>query len=100
MKDFSINQIIENLKNKTVDNKHFLPQSFFLGDDPNYFNIKASIKNLKFLEEYLNHFFQKNLTLPRIQDGGGSEGEIILTKEQKNAIREIYKLDYKFISNN
>ena len=45
-KDFynhSINEVIEKLESGNIENKHFLPQSFFLGNDLSYFDIVGSL---------------------------------------------------------
>ena len=44
--NLSIDEIIEKMENKSFDNKHFLPQSYWLGSDLKYFTIVANISNI------------------------------------------------------
>jgi len=57
----SVSEVIEKLENGNVENKHFLPQSFFLGNDLSYFDIvviflvkKKFFQNFKWGEKNMN----------------------------------------------
>ena len=43
----SIDMILDKLEAGFFENLHFLPQNFFLGDNLNYFQIYADIKNIQ-----------------------------------------------------
>ncbi len=94
----SIDQILEKLENNIFENKHFLPQTYWLGEDLNYFTIKADIKNLKPFVAGINNFFDKNIEFPQIQTGG-KEFKIKLKLDQKNKIKKIYSSDYDLVNN-
>lgn len=96
VKGKSIDDILGTLKDRVCDNLHFLPQNIFLGDDPSYFDHVYLTKNLKDLERYLNNFFKKDLTIPKIQDGGSSQ-EINLNNHQLEILYDVYKYDFEFM---
>ena len=97
VKGMSVADILKNLSIRKVDNRHFLPQNLFLGDDPNYFDLLVSSNEIDKLEEYLNNFFKKEIKFPRVQDGG-NQFSISLNNEQKYLIKKIYKSDFEFIN--
>ena len=62
----SINQVLEKLENNFFENKHFLPQTYWLGKHLNYFTIIADIKKLQPFISGINSFFNKALiNLPK-----------------------------------
>jgi hypothetical protein len=97
VKGMSVDDILKNLNIKKVDNRHFLPQNLFLGDDPSYYDVLVSTDEIEKLEKYLNNFFEKKIKFPKVQDGG-NEFLISLTKKQKELIKDIYKFDFEFIN--
>ena len=62
--NLSIKDVVERLK-KNFDNQHFLPQTFFLGNDPNYFNYLTKMPSIDGLVDYINQFFGKNLKIKK-----------------------------------
>ena len=62
--NLSIDKIIEKLESGLFDNKHFLPQSFFLGDNLDYFNIIGKVENINLFEKKVNNFFGKKIKFP------------------------------------
>jgi len=76
----SVSEVIEKLENGNVENKHFLPQSFFLGNDLSYFDIVGSLSNIKSFEEKINNFFGKKKVFPKLQVGGKEFHKIKLFK--------------------
>ena len=52
----SVDMIIEKLENNLFENKHFLPQTYFLGNDLKYFTIVANTKNISGFERKVNYF--------------------------------------------
>ncbi len=94
--NLSIDEIIEKMENKSFDNKHFLPQSYWLGSDIRYFTIVSNISNMEAFINGVNNFFQKKVEFPRIQIGGTNKN-IDLTSSQKNKLKKIYSSDYDLI---
>lgn len=93
----SLDMIIEKLENNLFENKHFLPQTFFLGNDLGYYDFYANVNNISIFEKKINEFFNKNIKFPRIQTGG-KDYNINLNSFQVNKINKIYKADFDFIS--
>ena len=94
--NLNINEIIEKLEKKLFDNKHFLPQSYWLGNDLKYFTIVANISNLENFINGVNNFFQNKVEFPRIQTGG-AEANIDLKNNQIIKLKKIYSEDYDLI---
>ncbi|MBI04273.1 MAG: hypothetical protein CMI96_00470 [Pelagibacteraceae bacterium] len=93
----SIDQILEKLENNLFENKHFLPQSFFLGNDINYYSFYTDLNKIKIFQDKVNDFFGNKIVFPQIQTGG-NKFEINLSNLQVNKIKEIYKKDYEMIN--
>ena len=68
--DHSVDMIIEKLENNLFENKHFLPQTYFLGNDLKYYTIVANTENIYEFEKKVNSFFEKRIKFPKIQTGG------------------------------
>ncbi len=94
--NLDIDEIIEKLENNLFDNRHFLPQSYWLGDDLKYFTIVSDISNMEAFINGVNNFFQNKIEFPRIQTGGVGEN-IDLTNSQITKLKKIYSLDYDLI---
>ena len=92
----SVNEVIEKLENGNIENKHFLPQSFFLGNDLSYFDIVGSLSNIKSFEEKINDFFGQKKIFPKLQTGG-KEQQLNLSPENKKRIIKIYNDDYHLV---
>ena len=97
-RDHSIEMILEKLENNLFENRHFLPQNYFLGNNLNYFSFYADVKNKKIFVEKVNDFFEKTIEFPRLQIGG-SKNNIELKKNQINRLKKIYEDDYKLLLN-
>ena len=95
--DHSIDKILEKLENNLFENKHFLPQNYFLGNNLNYFSFYADVKNNKLFVEKVNDFFEKTVEFPRLQVGG-NKNNIKLKKYQINRLKKIYENDYRLLS--
>ncbi len=98
-KDFhglNIDEILLKLENKEFDNKHFLPQNFFLGMDLKYYDFYANVKKIFYFENKVNNFFDKKFQFPKIQTGGKNY-KVALTNIQTERIMKIYKNDYIFL---
>ena len=95
-RNLNINEIIEKLENNSFDNRHFLPQSYWLGSDLRYFTIVSNISNMETFINGVNNFFQSKVEFPRIQTGGADEN-ITLTDSQIIKLKKIYSSDYALI---
>ena len=94
--NLSIDEIIEKLESGLFDNKHFLPQSFFLGNNLDYFNIIGEVENINLFEKKINNFFGKKIKFPKIQKGG-NEFSIKLNITQKEKVKKIYVQDFELL---
>jgi len=95
-RNLNINEIIEKLENNSFDNRHFLPQSYWLGSDLRYFTIVSNISNMETFINGVNNFFQNKVEFPRIQTGGADEN-ITLIDSQIIKLKKIYSSDYDLI---
>ena len=95
-KDHSVDMILEKLENNNFENKHFLPQVYFLGEDLSYYTFWSTTEDLSFFVEQVNDFFSRKINFPKIQTGG-SDIKIKLTKSQISKIEKIYAKDFKLI---
>ena len=96
-KDHSIDVILEKLENNNFENKHFLPQTYFLGNDLDYYTFWSTTDNLSIFVEKVNDFFEKKIDFPKIQTGG-SNFKINLSSPQIKKIEKIYIKDLKLIN--
>lgn len=95
-KNHSIDLVIEKLENNIFENRHFLPQNYWLGNDLKYFDIIANTSDVSLFVKKINSFFQKEIIFPRLQLGGG-KFEISLDTNQNKKIKKIYQDDYDLI---
>ena len=91
--NLSVDEVLEKLENGLFENTHFLPQSFFLGNNLDYFNIVADVENINLFEKKINNFFNKQIKFPKIQQGG-KEFKIKLNLDQIIKIKNIYAEDF------
>ena len=94
--NLNIDEIIEKLENNLFENRHFLPQSYWLGSDLRYFTIVSNISNMETFINGVNNFFQNKVKFPRIQTGGADEN-ITLTDSQIVKLKKIYSSDYDLL---
>ena len=95
----TIDMILEKLENGLFENRHFLPQTYFLGDNLNYYTFYSDVKNIKSFEEKVNEFFGKKIEFPQLQLGG-KEFDIKLNSRQLNKIKTIYFSDFELLERN
>tara|TARA_A100001011_G_scaffold365422_1_gene417088 strand:- start:176 stop:802 length:627 start_codon:yes stop_codon:yes gene_type:complete len=95
-KDHSIDMILEKLENNNFENRHFLPQVYFLGEDLNYYTFWSTTEEVDLFAEKVNEFFSRKIIFPKIQTGG-SDIKIKLTNSQISKIEKIYIKDFKLI---
>ena len=93
-RDFSINMILEELIKNNFENRHFLPQYYFLGNELNYYSFYSDVANIKFFEKKVNDFFGKDVNFPKIQTGG-SDFEVSLSTKHIKLIEKIYSKDFE-----
>ena len=94
--NLNINEIIERMENNSFDNRHFLPQTYWLGNNLKYFTIVSNISNIEIFINGVNNFFQNKVEFPRIQTGGTVEN-IELNNNQISKLKKIYSSDYDLI---
>ena len=95
-KDHSVDMILEKLENNNFENRHFLPQVYFLGEDLSYYTFWSTTEEIGFFAEKVNDFFSRKIIFPKIQTGG-SDIKLKLTSLQINKIEKIYAKDFKLI---
>ena len=94
--DHDVDLIIDKLENGLFENKHFLPQNYWLGDNLNFFNIIGDVSNIENFTKEINNFFDKKISFPKIQTSG-KEFVISLNIDQIKKIKKIYSNDYDLI---
>ena len=94
--NYSVDMVIEKLENNLFNNKHFLPQTYFLGENIKYYTFYADVNNIKLFEEKVNDFFNKKVSFPKIQTGG-NEYDFGLKNSQIEKIKNIYIKDFNFV---
>ena len=92
----TIDEVLEKLENNFFENRHFLPQTFFLGDDLKYFDIVGNVENITEFEKKINNFFERNVKFPQLQTGGNIH-KLKLTPDQIIKIEKIYDIDYDLL---
>ena len=95
-RNLNINEIIEKIENNSFDNRHFLPQTYWLGNNLKYFTIVSNISNIEIFINGVNNFFQNKVEFPRIQTGSTVEN-IELNNNQITKLKKIYSSDYDLI---
>ena len=94
--NFSVDEVIESLEGLNFFNKHFLPQSFWLGHDLNYFTFYAHTNNLNIFEKKINKFFNQKKEFPKLQTGG-NKSDILLDKNHIIKLKKIYESDFQLL---
>jgi len=95
-KDHSIDMILKKLENNIFENRHFLPQVYFLGEDLDYYTFWSTTEEVDLFAEKVNDFFSRKIIFPKIQTGG-NDIKIKLTNSQISKIEKIYSKDFKLI---
>lgn len=95
-RDYSVNQILENLEASNFENKHFLPQSYWLGYDLSYFTFYSFTNNIENFATNINSFFNQEREFPRVQTGG-NKISINLSDDQIYKIKKIYASDFELL---
>ena len=90
--EHSVDMVIEKLKEGKFENKHFLPQTYFLGKNLSYFNIICCMNSLNVFENEINSFFNNNIKFPWVETQSSS---LDLSKKQLSDLNYIYEEDLK-----
>ena len=94
-KDLTVDAILNKLEENNFENKHFLPQNYYLGNELAYYNFYVDITKINLFADFVNNFFGKKIEFPKLQTGGNNF-DIQLTNLQKKRIENIYHKDFKF----
>ena len=94
--NLSVDEVIEKLECGLFENIHFLTQSFFLGNNLDYFHIVADVENINIFETKINDFFGKKIKFPQIQIGG-NEFSVKLNIAQIDKVKKIYEQDFELL---
>jgi len=92
------NQVVDELEQGNFENKHFLPQSYFLGASPAYFTHLSLMPDLSNVLDGVAEFFGQRIEMPRLQTRHG-EADNSIDKDDRliERIRAVYSSDYEFI---
>ena len=92
----TIDMVIDKLINGLFENRHFLPQTYFLGNNLKYFSFYSDINNINFFETKVNDFFGKKIEFPKL-NFKRKEQDLYLKKDQLLKIKKIYIDDFEFL---
>ncbi len=88
----TLDQVIDRLLNGYFGDKHFKPQTWFIGTDLNYYSIIGTTENIKPFVDGINKFFEKNIKFPRVLSRS-SDIKVKLNQSQINKLKNIYSKD-------
>ena len=94
--NFSIDKTIEYLENSKIYNKHFLPQSYWLGHDLSYYTFYSYTNEPSLFIERINKFFDQKKDFPKLQTGG-NKNKSVLSDQQIKKLKKIYKSDFDLL---
>ena len=95
-KNFTIDQVLESLESFVFDNKHFLPQSYWLGHELNYYTFYSFTNEIENFEKKINSFFGQEKKFPQLQTGGNTNFLKLNTNQEKK-IKKIYSSDFDLL---
>jgi len=94
----SVGEVICELERGNFENKHFLPQTYFLGTSPSYYTHLAVMPDLTPALSGIQEFFGKDIALPRLQVRHGESKALVESHENfKSRLMKVYAADYEFI---
>jgi hypothetical protein len=94
----TVEEVIGELERGNFENRHFLPQTYFLGSSPSYYTHLAVMPDLTPALSGIQEFFGKDIALPRLQIRHGElETHVEGREDLKQRLMKIYGADYKFI---
>lgn len=74
-------------------NHHFLPMSFFLGKDLNYFDFIFSLENIKEFEEFMSERLKQKIIVPKFNSHKNKINFNEISSEAENRLEEILRQD-------
>ena len=95
-RNYSVNQILENLEVSNFENRHFLPQTYWLGNDLNYFSFYSFTDAIDDFANNINNFFKQKRKFPKMQTGGNNIS-LDLSKDQIYKIKKSYASDFELL---
>ena len=95
-KNFTIDQVLESLESSAFDNKHFLPQSYWLGHELSYYTFYSFTNEIENFEMKINSFFGQEKKFPKLQTGGNTNFLKLNTNQEKK-IKKIYSSDFDLL---
>jgi len=96
---FSVIELIRELEQGNFENRHFLPQTYFLGNVPEYYTHLAVMPDLTEALNGIQEFFGKKIPLPRLQVRHGElEADVEGNENVARRLENIYAADYEFIA--
>jgi len=98
-KNFTIDQVLESLESSAFDNKHFLPQSYWLGHELSYYTFYSFTNEIENFEMKINSFFGQEKKFPKLQTGGNTNF-LKLDNSQEKKIKKIYSSDFDLLKIN
>ena len=97
--NYSIDEVIENIENSNLENRHFLPQSYWLGHDLNYYTFYSYTNEINNFVQKINKFFNQKKEFPRLQTGG-NKNDLFLSSQQIQKLKKIYMSDFELLKLN
>ncbi len=91
--EHSIEMVLEKLENNKFENKHFLPQHYFIGKNLDYFDICCCTNTLEIFEKAINSFFKREIKFPKVKSNS-SHMTLDLTNKQIKRLEKIYLDDF------
>lgn len=94
----TVEEVISELERGNFENKHFLPQTYFLGSSPAYYTHLAVMPDLTPALRGIREFFGRNIALPRLQVRHGKlDADLQHKQDIVFRLKHVYAADYKFI---
>lgn len=94
--DWTPQQALKMVKNGTMINNHFFPQTYFLGHDAGYFDYIYKTSELDQMAKDVAFFFEKEATISHYQTSGSSvDFPEMAESELDFMVKEAYASDYE-----
>ena len=90
--DHTVDMVIEKLENLQFDNKHFLPQTYFIGKNLSYFDIVCCTNTLGIFTKAVNSFFRREIKFPSVKSNS-SHLKLNLSNKQIDKLIKVYEDD-------
>lgn len=94
--DWTPQKALQMVKNGTMINNHFFPQTYFLGHDEGYYNYIYNTKETKQMAKDIGFFFEKEIDIDHYQTSGSSVSFPDMSDmELTQMVKEAYASDYE-----